>query len=296
MTRLVCAFILCLGSGCGDPALRSDLTDLKKQLEEVQRRAQRAEQKAETLEDRVFLLTDRMESAQVASVRPATSAPPKLPVVRLKPPAAEGEEGAEQIEYEGDARSPTPERTRPIFLSGHESQKPMTTPAPKREKAPPAPLHAPAQGDSLGVAPAPPITKGGAPEGDPARAYKEAYDLLRGGQHDAAAGKLREFVRRFPKHEYADNAQYWLGETFYDRKRYAEAAVEFKSAVERFPLGNKAPDALLKLGYCLVAMGDTKKGRAVLETVPETYPRTEAARLAGERLVELGTHKPEGNP
>jgi tol-pal system protein YbgF len=124
-------------------------------------------------------------------------------------------------------------------------------------------------------------------DADPARAYKAAYDLLRAGQHDAAAERLRAFVRRFPKHEYADNAQYWLGEAFYDRHRYGEAATEFRAAVEKFPLGNKAPDALVKLGYCLLALGDVQKGRDVLKQVPESYPNTDAARLAGEKLAEL---------
>ena len=57
--------------------------------------------------------------------------------------------------------------------------------------------------------------------------------------------------------------------------------------VTSYPLGNKAPDALLKLGYCLLAVGEQARGRELLAQVPGTYPRTEAARLASERLAEL---------
>jgi len=57
------------------------------------------------------------------------------------------------------------------------------------------------------------------------------------GQYDVAERELREFVRRFPRHEFADNAQYWLGETYYARKSYSEAAAAFRAVVERWPAG-----------------------------------------------------------
>jgi TolA-binding protein len=57
--------------------------------------------------------------------------------------------------------------------------------------------------------------------------------------------------------------------------------------VARWPSGNKAPDALLKLGYCLLSLGDKPGGRLTLEQVRREYPRTEAAHLAGSKLAEL---------
>jgi tol-pal system protein YbgF len=124
-------------------------------------------------------------------------------------------------------------------------------------------------------------------EGEPLTLYRIAYDRLRAGHFAEAEQDLREFVRRFPRHDYADNAQYWLGETFYARKTYNEAAAAFRAVVERWPSGNKAPDALLKLGYSLLMMGDRDKGRGVLTQVVDHYPRTDAARLAERRLSEL---------
>src|SRR6185503_4710441 len=124
-------------------------------------------------------------------------------------------------------------------------------------------------------------------DGEPMALYRTAYDHLRGGRYTDAERDLREFVRRFPRHDYADNAQYWLGETFYARKVYPDAASAFRAVVERWPAGNKAPDALLKLGFTLLMMGDAPKGRTVLAQVSQHYPNTEAARLADRRLAEL---------
>jgi TolA-binding protein len=75
---------------------------------------------------------------------------------------------------------------------------------------------------------------------------------------------------------------------------FVEAANEFRVVVTRFPFGNKAPDALLKLAFCLISLGDAGKARAVLAEVPRSYPRTEAARLATERLEELARVAPTG--
>jgi tol-pal system protein YbgF len=260
--RVTVAFCALVG-GCGDQLVAARLADLQKQLAETQKRAAAAEQKAEALEDKVFLLTDRVETQKVESTR---RAPPRLPVVTLKPQEPT-DEPSDEIVFEGAAKSADPAHARPsLTLEGRK----------------PAPAPASAKSENLGVAPAPPI------HDDPARAYKAAYDALRAGRHAEAARAFRDFIRRFPEHDYADNAQYWLGECFYDRKQFVEAAPEFREVVTRYPLGNKAPDALLKLAYCLLALGDLQKGRDVLRQVPETYPRTEAARLAELRLAELG--------
>ena len=99
-----------------------------------------------------------------------------------------------------------------------------------------------------------------------------------------ATGALRSFLVKYPRHEYADNAQYWLGEAFYAHKDYQHALMEFRATIETYPRGNKVPDALLKVGYCYMALGQTEKARAVLEQVVNLYPKTEPAALASKRL------------
>ena len=123
---------------------------------------------------------------------------------------------------------------------------------------------------------------------DPRGDYQVAVDALKRGDHAAAIAGLREFVRRFPDHDYADNAQYWLGEAYYDQKSYKLALDEFRKTVERYPTGNKVPDALLKVGFCYAALGQTEQARATLEEVVSVYPRTGPAQLAASRLDTLG--------
>jgi tol-pal system protein YbgF len=295
--RLALACTIGLLCGCAETQPRGEVAELRRRLDEAQRRQATTEHKLEELEDRVFLLTDQVESQKVASSRRES---PRLPVVTLKPseaPTADGGEGEGGIEFQGDARTASPERVRPVLRldetrpahAAHHVASPPPLPS-LSQAAPPADLPR----ENLGVAAAPPIravVKDGGehapPAADPLKLYRAAYDDLRAGRHVEAVRGFREFVRLYPHHDYADNAQYWLGECFYDQKQFLQAAAEFRAVVAKYPLGNKAPDALLKLGYCLLAVGEQARGREMLEQVPGTYPRTEAARLAGERLAEL---------
>ena len=114
--------------------------------------------------------------------------------------------------------------------------------------------------------------------------YRAAVELVKSGKHDEAVTALRAFLKQYPRHDYADNAQYWLGESFYARKDYQQALTEFRATIETYPRGNKVPDALLKVGYCYQALGQTEKARAVLEQVVNLYPKSEPAVLASKKL------------
>jgi tol-pal system protein YbgF len=117
--------------------------------------------------------------------------------------------------------------------------------------------------------------------------YLNALNQLRTGHHDEAVAGLRAFVAAHPQHDLADNAQYWLGECFYDRKDFSTALREFRRVVEAFPDGNKVPDALLKLGLSYLAIGSTRPGREALADLVRRFPQHPTAALAQARLAEL---------
>jgi tol-pal system protein YbgF len=118
---------------------------------------------------------------------------------------------------------------------------------------------------------------------DASAEYRAAVELVRSGDPNAATA-LRSFLQKYPRHDYADNAQYWLGESFYAQKDYTHALAEFRNVIETYPRGNKVPDALLKVGFCYQAMGQSEKATAVLQQVVNLYPKTEPAAIASKRL------------
>lgn len=121
----------------------------------------------------------------------------------------------------------------------------------------------------------------------PKTLYKRSYDALRAGDGDTAIAGFRDFLDRHPGHDFADNSRYWLGEAFYARADYATALEHFGKVLDDYPTGNKVPDALLKMGYCQLALGNDTKGRKTLAQVIERHPDSSPARLAARRLDGL---------
>ncbi|MSP59365.1 MAG: tol-pal system protein YbgF [Myxococcales bacterium] len=306
MRRALC-LIVCAG-GCGPATLGAEVRDLRVRLEGAERARAELQHKVDELDNRLFLLTDQVDSQKVALSRRGGA--PSLPVITLRPEPVADEQPRESSETAQDDRpaAPLSATRRPLLqLEGRPSQESRPLLAEARSPARPTqaqPLVADTAGNlgivklpDRGVPKNPPhgtasgapdaIPSEAAPEGEPLALYRASYARLMAGRNEEAAADFRAFVRRYPRHDYADNAQYWLGEALYARKDYASAAPEFQSVVARWPSGNKAPDALLKLGYCLLSLGEVAKGRAVLSQVAEHYPRTEAAQLAERRLLEL---------
>ena len=117
--------------------------------------------------------------------------------------------------------------------------------------------------------------------------YEEAMAMLQAGDAGAAELAFAEFVADHPRHDYADNALYWKGEAAYDQQRYADALAAFTSVVERYGGGNKAPDALLKIGLCYDNLGDPHNARDVLSELIAAYPGARASGIARVKLAEL---------
>lgn len=150
--------------------------------------------------------------------------------------------------------------------------------------------NAPAPADK---APAPPA-KGGKPlsAADNAAAqaaYDTAFKTLRGGDYVGASRDFRQFIEKYPDHPLTPNAFYWLGESYYVTTNYKVALEAFQHLLSQFPQSEKAPDALLKVGYCQLELKQAPAAKATLESVVSKYPSSKAASLAKERLRRIQT-------
>jgi len=129
-----------------------------------------------------------------------------------------------------------------------------------------------------------PAAAPGSPEAD----YQAAFNLMKDGKYDEAAVALRDFQARYPQHELAPNALYWLGEAHYVRRDYAAALAAFDGMLRDYPGTRKAPDALLKSGYCQFELKQAAAARATLGRVVQEYPDSAAAADAKARLERIG--------
>ncbi len=118
--------------------------------------------------------------------------------------------------------------------------------------------------------------------------YQHAYDLLmKKRDFQKAIDAFQALLKTYPDGKYADNAQFWLGETYYAKNELDNALKEFQQLVDNYRDSPKVPDAVYKVGYIHKTKGDLEKARKVFEGLIEHYPNSPAARLAAMRLETL---------
>jgi tol-pal system protein YbgF len=122
--------------------------------------------------------------------------------------------------------------------------------------------------------------------------YDTALAILREGRYAEAAQAFNRFLVANPGSVYADNATYWLGETYYVTRDFDQALGTFQALVSRYPQSSKVSDSHLKMGYIYYEKKDWKAARENLELVANQYPGTTTARLAADRLQRM---KQEGH-
>ena len=124
------------------------------------------------------------------------------------------------------------------------------------------------------------------PEAEKA-AYDQGFQSLKDLKYADAAQQFSAFVVQYPNSDYADNAQYWLGESYYVTRNYDIALEAFQKLLSNYPDSPKVPDGLLKIGYTHYELKQWDQARAALVQVQEQYPDTTLARLAGSRLRSM---------
>lgn len=301
MNRHISGILLVLLVGCTTPmsAMRADNKRLNQTVEELRDDKRAQDRKLKDLQhqldklrsDKVTALVGSMPQLPVEVAGPAASAPPMTSADGGPSRIVAVTEDGTEIVYEGDAA------LGKVATMDDDISVASAPPAPRRsgrrDVAPVGSYQAPA---GIEVSRRPAVSARTArvatrereaptERSDDAGAdYRAAVELVKAGSQPEAIEGLRAFLRKYPRHDYADNAQYWLGEAFYAQKDYPHALAEFRNVIETYPRGNKVPDALLKVGYCYAALGQGDKSRAVLEQVVNLYPKTEPAALATKRL------------
>jgi len=127
----------------------------------------------------------------------------------------------------------------------------------------------------------------GSSAGSPLSHYRSALDLFNSGHYADSLASLSAFVATAPEADYMDNALFWMGECHYGMGDYPQALSYFQRVVSEYPDGNKVVDSLLKVALSHERLEQPEQAVEVLSVLVETYPSTDAARRATERLRAL---------
>jgi tol-pal system protein YbgF len=121
--------------------------------------------------------------------------------------------------------------------------------------------------------------------GDENSDYNAAVSLaLEKKQYDQAIGAFQAFVKQYPKSTYQPNANYWLGQLFYNKGKKDDAAYYYAVVVKNYANSPKAPDAMYKVGIIMKEKGQADKANAVFQQVIKQYPTSDAAKQAKKQV------------
>jgi tol-pal system protein YbgF len=110
--------------------------------------------------------------------------------------------------------------------------------------------------------------------------YKLAKQALVQNDFETAREGFGQLLKRYPKSSQADNAQFWIGETYYLEKWYEKAILEYQKVIEKYPKGNKVPASLLKQGFAFSSLGDKANTLIFLTELLKNYPKSNEAKIA----------------
>lgn len=117
--------------------------------------------------------------------------------------------------------------------------------------------------------------------------YREALTLFGKGRLDDSRAEFQSVFDADPSGDLADNALYWIGETYFVSGKYTEAMKFYRRILGDFADQNKAPDAALKIGLAYVKLGDLGLARRAFEDVISKYPYSTPAATAKQELTRI---------
>lgn len=119
------------------------------------------------------------------------------------------------------------------------------------------------------------------------RDYESGFSVFRKGDFANASVVLIDFINRYSQSGYRPSAMFWLANAQYATKDYKDALANFRGLVSQTPDHIRVPEALLAIANCQLELKDTKAARKTLEDLTTSYPSTEAAAAAKERLTRF---------
>lgn len=145
---------------------------------------------------------------------------------------------------------------------------------------------------SPAAAEAPPAPTPGAPGTVPTELTGTNFDsgmrALDSGDHDEAIQHFRNFLHDNASSPFADDAQFWIGESYFRKGQYHRAIIELNQVAITYGSGDRAPSALVRQAEAFRIVGDRVDAKLSLQKVINRYPGTGEAAKASKMLSEIG--------
>ncbi|MBI4458972.1 MAG: tetratricopeptide repeat protein [Acidobacteria bacterium] len=135
----------------------------------------------------------------------------------------------------------------------------------------------------------------GAPPPAPDVLYNTALRDYTSGNYPLSLQEFTDYLRYFANTPLASNAQFYIGDIYYQQGQFEKAIQEYDKAIEQYPNGNKTAAAQLKKGFALLNMNLRTQGVQELNNLIKRFPNTPEASLAQDRISSLGPEPSGGS-
>ena len=119
------------------------------------------------------------------------------------------------------------------------------------------------------------------------RDFEAALAIFRKGEFPQAQAAFADFVKRYPQSGFRPTALFWLGNAQYANRDYRGAITNFRALLSQSPDHPRAAEAVLSIANCQIELKDNAGARRTLDELIRTYPQSEAAQAAKERLAKI---------
>jgi tol-pal system protein YbgF len=117
--------------------------------------------------------------------------------------------------------------------------------------------------------------------------YTAAYLALKSGRYEEASLGFKTLLHEHPKGEYADQAWFWLAESYFAQRKFKESIDAFNKVATGYPDSAKHPAALLKLAAAYKELGRRGDAKAALQRLIQQHPESNAAEQARADIKKL---------
>jgi tol-pal system protein YbgF len=114
--------------------------------------------------------------------------------------------------------------------------------------------------------------------------YDGSIASFRAGKYEDALLGFKDFMKRYPKSERVENAQFWVGECYMALKQYEQAILAFQEVIKKYPKGTKVPGSLLRQSVAFQEINDKTSSKLLLRKIVKEYPKTSEAKIAAKKL------------
>ncbi|MCJ2033633.1 tol-pal system protein YbgF [Methylobacterium sp. J-068] len=295
-----CASAACLVSGSPGPAMAQDASEFVVRLNRLENQSRQTAGQIETLQHENRQLKEQLRKFQEDvefRLQEAKGGRPSAPS-GTNPAATKPQKRSDAFDPEQNpgrpgtpmqlgtttpsvpvAEAPRGRSVPPTVVEADEEEPGLTPPG----LGGPVDLAPPGRVPTTGALPNPPRAPSVAStgSGDARADYETAYAYILQRQYEQAEMGLRQFIQSHPRDALVPSATYWLGESYLQRNRNREAAEQFLKVSTDYARSAQAPEAMLKLGASLHALGAREQACATLAELERKFPSASASVRQG---------------